>query len=217
MPIGTAAPSAARTRARAASSRRFSRSARTLFGGAFRRRCARGDRRHRTRAGSARSSPAERGFTFARWPATCARRGVRCGVRARLAREARMHPPEVLAEWLRRSRRSARGDRGDDPYRVTRALEIALAARARRRTRRRDAPLASTTAPARRSRIASWYLDVAPQCSRRIERASTACSPRVRRRGRTLGADAVAADAVGYREALAFSRGWSTRAELGRN
>ena len=29
-----------------------------------------------------------------------------------------------------------------------------------------------------------------------------------------VGADAVAADAVGYREALAYLAGWSTRAEL---
>ena len=52
-------------------------------------------------------------------------------LRARLAAEARIHPPEVLADWLaalapQRAATIAR----NDPYRIARALEIALAARA---------------------------------------------------------------------------------------
>ena len=51
-------------------------------------------------------------------------------VRERLAREARVHPPGVLADWLR-ALAPARADAiaANDPYRVLRALEVALVER----------------------------------------------------------------------------------------
>ena len=52
-------------------------------------------------------------------------------LRDRLAHEARVHPPEVLAEWLRAlAPQRAAAIAPNDPYRVTRALEVALAERA---------------------------------------------------------------------------------------
>ena len=52
------------------------------------------------------------------------------GVRARLAAEARIHPPDVLAAWLAALAPARAAEiAAHDPYRVTRALEIALSAR----------------------------------------------------------------------------------------
>ncbi len=56
-------------------------------------------------------------------------------LRERLAREARIHPPEALAGWLRAlDPQRASAIAPNDPYRVTRALEIALGDRAPRDT-----------------------------------------------------------------------------------
>ncbi len=51
-------------------------------------------------------------------------------VRTRLAAEARIHPPEFLAEWLAvLAPERAAAIAPNDPYRITRALEIALTSR----------------------------------------------------------------------------------------
>lgn len=181
-------------------------------------------------------------------------------LRERLAREARIHPPDVLAGWLHAlAPARAAAIAPNDPYRVTRALEIALAERVgshsdapAERTGRHggdaaerldgddgDAPFASidesatstgdaATAPrdghdssaaSLRSRDMSYckiYLDVAvTELVPRIEaRVDAMLVNGLLDEAERVGAGAVAADAVGYREALAFLAGWSTRAEL---
>lgn len=137
-------------------------------------------------------------------------------VRARLAREARLHPPEILHAWLHAlaPERAAAID-PHDPYRTARALEIALA--------RRGGP-----APVRDPREALPDLRAAgiPFVTCWLEIDDALLSQRIARRvdamlaaglldeAERVGADAVAADAVGYREALAYLAGWSTAAEL---
>ena len=60
------------------------------------------------------------------------------------------------------------------------------------------------------------YLDVEPEVLERAHRRARRrdARERVLEEAERIGADAVAADAVGYREALAFLGGFSTRDEL---
>jgi tRNA dimethylallyltransferase len=137
-------------------------------------------------------------------------------VRERLVHEARVHPREVLAEWLRAlAPERAAAIAPNDPYRVARALEIALAERAG--TRREDA--AGGAAENLRSRGIAFrklYIEVAPEeLERRIAaRVDAMLANGLLEEAERVGGEAVAADAVGYREALAYLAGWSTRAEL---
>jgi len=136
------------------------------------------------------------------------------GLRNRLAREALVHPPDVLHGWLGAldPARAAAIDAGD-PYRVARALEIALA--------RRAAPAAEVRDPLPALRAAGipflkcWLEVDATELERRIERRVDAMlAAGLIAEAERVGGDAVAADAVGYREALAFAAGWSTAGEL---
>jgi tRNA dimethylallyltransferase len=131
--------------------------------------------------------------------------------RRRLAREVRSHSPEFLHEWLshRRPQRAAELH-VRDTYRVVRALEIALAPdiHAREGALR---TLASEGIP--------WvlaFLDVplteldariARRCQRMLDAGLVEEAERI-------GNAAVAASAVGYPQALAYLRGWSTPVEL---
>lgn len=133
-------------------------------------------------------------------------------VRARLAREARLHPPAFLHGWLavRDPRRAAMLAPGDT-YRVTRALEVALS----------DASATRDDAPMRSLRAAGIpYLKVGldvpiAEIDERIERRTRAMlDAGLIDEAERIGADAVAADAVGYPQALAYLRGWSTEAEM---
>ncbi len=134
-------------------------------------------------------------------------------LRERLAREARTHPPDVLAAWLAALAPGRAGAiDAHDPYRVTRALEIALA--------RRGAPV-----PAR-GPLPSLRADGIPYLKLWLEIEPSLLLERIERRvdgmlaaglvdeAERIGLGAVAADAVGYREALAYAAGWSTAAEL---
>ena len=133
-------------------------------------------------------------------------------VRDRLAREARLHPPEFLHGWLavRDARRAAMLAPGDT-YRVTCALEVALSDAS---ATREDAPLRNL----RQAEIAfvKLGLDVPlTEIDERIERRTQAMlAAGLIEEAERVGADAVAADAVGYPQALAFLRGWSTEAEM---
>ena len=137
-------------------------------------------------------------------------------VRERLAREARVHPPDVLAAWLQAlAPARAAAIAANDPYRVMRALEVALVERAS------DAPRAEDGASREnlRSRGITFrklYLDVAPDVlERRIAaRVDTMLANGFIEEAERIGGDAVAADAVGYREALAYLAGFATRGEL---
>ena len=134
-------------------------------------------------------------------------------LRARLATEARMHPPEVLADWLHAiapERAAAIGAR--DPYRIVRALEIALSARTL-------APPPRDPLPALKSGgipFLKLYLDIESDVLlERIEdRVDRMLAAGLLEEAERVGGDAVAADAVGYREALAYQAGLSTEAEL---
>jgi tRNA dimethylallyltransferase len=133
-------------------------------------------------------------------------------LRDRLAREARLHPPEFLHGWLavRDSRRAGMIAPGDT-YRVARALEIALAGADAARD---DAPLRNLSAAG----IAHLKIGLdapLPEIDERIERRTTAMlADGLLEEAERIGAVAVAADAVGYPQALAFLRGWSTDAEM---
>jgi tRNA dimethylallyltransferase len=144
-------------------------------------------------------------------------------VRERLAREARAHPPEVLADWLRAlAPVRAAAIAANDPYRIVRALEIALvertaSSRAMTTTSKRGEDVASREHL--RSRGMSFrklYLEIAPDAlePRIAARVDAMLAHGFVDEAQRVGADAVATDAVGYREALAYLAGFATRAEL---
>ncbi len=143
-------------------------------------------------------------------------------LRARLVQEARVHPVDALYAWLR-ALDPALADRvpAHDPYRIARALEIALAARDAG-SRSTDSPASSAiTVPDENLRVRGiphrkLYLDIDPDVLlQRIEaRTDAMLDGGLLDEAERIGAEAVAADAVGYHEALAYLAGWSTRAEL---
>jgi len=156
-------------------------------------------------------------------------------LRERLAREARIHPPLALAEWLAAiAPGRAAAISPNDPYRLTRALEIALGERGSR-ARTSSTLTASTPAVhegassgdvARRETLKSrgiayrkLLLDVPrDELDHRIaERVDAMLRAGLLDEAERIGAGAVAADAVGYREALAYLDGRSTYEELRRH
>ncbi|HET9030668.1 MAG TPA: tRNA (adenosine(37)-N6)-dimethylallyltransferase MiaA [Candidatus Aquilonibacter sp.] len=132
-------------------------------------------------------------------------------LRERLAREAQTHEPAFLHAWLALfdpSRASALDP--NDSYRVVRALEVVLA---------KTAPDASTPSESLRSigvPFAKIFLDVPlPENDLRIaQRTDAMLDEGLVEEAERIGADAVAASAVGYPQALAYARGWSSRREL---
>jgi tRNA dimethylallyltransferase len=139
-------------------------------------------------------------------------------LRDRLAHEARLHPADVLADWLRAVAPSRAATLApSDPYRITRALEIALTERDP--DRRRSETSAVDATPSLQSRGIVWrklYLEIAHDAlARRIAvRVDAMLNAGLVDEAERIGGDATAADAVGYREALAFLAGWSTHDEL---
>lgn len=142
-------------------------------------------------------------------------------LRARLAAEARIHPAPVLHGWLAAlAPERAAAISPNDPYRVARALEIALG--------RRDAPSAGDAAsrggaaPLPRSLrglgipfVKTWLEIGGDELDRRIAgRIERMLAAGFLEEAERIGAAAVAADAVGYPQALAYLSGWSTEAEL---
>jgi tRNA dimethylallyltransferase len=138
-------------------------------------------------------------------------------LRERVAREARLHPVGVLHDWLqsRDPRRAATLSR-NDPYRIVRALEIELARASESAPRLRPAlpTLRATGIP-----FAKLALRVDPaEHDRRIaERTAMMLAGGLIDEAERIGGRAVAADAVGYREALAYRSGWLTLTELESN
>jgi len=134
-------------------------------------------------------------------------------LRARLASEAAIHPGDVLHAWLGtvapdRARAIAPGDR----YRVLRALEIALSGeRANAQDERERSSLRSLGIPFVKLALAveEGELDarIAARVDAMLEAGLIAEAERV-------GPSAVAADAVGYPQALAYLAGQLTDQEL---
>ncbi len=135
-------------------------------------------------------------------------------LRARLEREVEIHPPEFLHAWLtlvapERASAIAVGDR----YRLSRALEIALA---------KPPAVAKAVVPARetlRSRgydVIKLVLDPPDEeLHARIEtRTDALLASGLLDEAERVGPHAVAADAVGYPQALAYLAGYASKAEL---
>jgi tRNA dimethylallyltransferase len=133
-------------------------------------------------------------------------------LRARLAHEARVHPATVLWEWLatRDPIRAAALDRSD-VYRILRALEVALAPASTRADAVSGVTLRSADIP-----FVKVALDVPiATIDERIERRADAMlAGGLLDEAERIGTEALAANAVGYPQALAFLQGWSTHDEL---
>ncbi len=131
--------------------------------------------------------------------------------RRRLAGEVRLHPPEFLHEWLSlRSPQRAAELHALDTYRVVRALEITLAPDARARTG------ALRTLATERFNWLLAVLDVslAELDARIVRRCARMLTAGLVEEAERIGNDAAAASAVGYPQAHAYLRGWSTYSEL---
>jgi tRNA dimethylallyltransferase len=133
-------------------------------------------------------------------------------LRARLAREALVHAPEFLHAWLEaRDARRAGALAANDSYRVLRALEVALCMPD---ATARDAPLRTLTtegfAPLLVFLDVPWRLIDARIAGRTEQMLEAGLLDEAER----IGPQAIAANAVGYPQALAYLRGWSTMAEL---
>ncbi len=132
-------------------------------------------------------------------------------VRERLVREARLHDAEFLHAWLSvRDPARAGAIHPQDSYRVLRALEIALAPHS----------------GSREGRITSLRSAGIPYLKLFLTIDESALRERIARRtdamlhdgfveeAEGIGKNAVAGTAVGYPQAIAYARGWSTRGEL---
>jgi tRNA dimethylallyltransferase len=131
-------------------------------------------------------------------------------LRRRLAAEATLHPAEFLHEWLA-SRDPERASQlhPRDTYRVLRALEIALAPSREGSDRGATLPEAGI----------AWLLVVLDVPVRELDARIAARTDAMLAAGlveeaERIGDAAVAADAVGYPQALAYLRGWCTPWEL---
>jgi len=131
--------------------------------------------------------------------------------RQRLAREARLHEPAFLHAWLaQRDPARARTLHASDTYRVLRALEIALADK----QVIRQGPLRTLASDG-----LAWllvFLDIPwAVIDRRIaERTKGMVETGLVDEAERIGSGAIAATAVGYPQAFAYLRGWSTQREL---
>jgi tRNA dimethylallyltransferase len=132
-------------------------------------------------------------------------------LRGRLAREALLHPPDFLFEWLvQRDPKRAGAIHPGDTYRVLRALEVALAGGSAARA----GELQTLAGDGKRWTLV--FLDVPlKELDRRIaERTARMLSSGFVDEAERVGEAAVAASAVGYPAAFAYLRGWSTLEEL---
>ncbi len=133
-------------------------------------------------------------------------------VRERLAREAHVHPPEFLHQWLQQidPQRAAMLQPGDT-YRVLRALEIALSPEGAVQRPGSLDTLQTAGIP-----YEKLFLDLPLEdLDDRIERrTSYMLASGLLEEAERIGACAVAASAVGYPQALAYLNGHSTHAEL---
>jgi tRNA dimethylallyltransferase len=133
-------------------------------------------------------------------------------LRDRLAYEARTHEAEFLHAWLAlRDPARAAALAPNDTYRVLRALEIALA--------NGDAAhddIATLTLARAGIPFVKVFLDIPiAENDARIEmRTEAMLAAGLVEEAERIGAGAVAASAVGYPQAFAYLRGWSSHAEM---
>ena len=133
-------------------------------------------------------------------------------LRERLVREAALHPPEFLHAWLSiRDPSRAQELHPRDTYRVMRALEVALA--------QTDAPDRGETLPTLPASGMPYLFAIVDvpleELDARIERRVEAMlNSGLVEEAERIGPNAAAATAVGYPQAIAWTRGWSTAAEL---
>ncbi len=135
-------------------------------------------------------------------------------VRARLEHEARVHPVDVLHAWLQvRDPERAANVSVRDPYRIVRALEVRLTAAVRSGEL---PPQPVVTLRASGTPYQKVALNVEPaELAARIQRRTDAMlAAGLLVEADLIGPAAVAADAVGYREALAYLDGRLTWNEL---
>ncbi|HMD02080.1 MAG TPA: tRNA (adenosine(37)-N6)-dimethylallyltransferase MiaA, partial [Candidatus Baltobacteraceae bacterium] len=130
-------------------------------------------------------------------------------LRDRLAREARLHPRDVLHEWLA-ARNPARASRiaSSDRYRVLRALEITLS--------KAGEATAARSLERPTPRFLKVWVEIGQSLldERIAARVDAMLAAGFLEEAEALGRVAVAADAVGYPHALAYLAGHATRAEL---
>jgi tRNA dimethylallyltransferase len=132
------------------------------------------------------------------------------GLRERLAREALLHSPQFLHGWLRlRDPARAAALHATDKYRILRALEVALSAPAANSKSARVLLMDHV-------KFTKIFLDVALDVvdKRIAQRTQQMLRDGLVEEAERLGDSAVAANAVGYPQALAYLRGWSTQTEL---
>jgi tRNA dimethylallyltransferase len=132
-------------------------------------------------------------------------------MRQRLAREALLHEPAFLHAWLaQRDPARARALHASDTYRVLRALEVALADN----QVARQGPLRTLASDG--LAVLLVFLDIPwAVIDRRIaERTKAIVEAGLVDEAERIGIDAIAATAVGYPQAFAYLRGWSTQREL---
>jgi len=134
-------------------------------------------------------------------------------LRGRLVRETALHPPEVLHAWLaaRAPRRASALD-PRDRYRVLRGLEIALAGEGGETVR----DLEHSSLRAQGIPFAKLWLDAPDETleARIAARVDAMLAAGFVDEAARVGPHAVAADAVGYPQALAYLAGFSTADEL---
>jgi len=132
-------------------------------------------------------------------------------LRARLAREARLHPADVLHDWLSvRDPGRARALSPNDRYRVTRALEIALATEPGE-PRVDSASLRTESIPFLKAVLEVDDADLIGRIETRVARMLAAG---LLEEAERIGVGAVAADAVGYPQALAYLAGLASEPEM---
>lgn len=132
-------------------------------------------------------------------------------MRERLARETHLHDAQFLHEWLTvRDRERAATIHPRDTYRVVRALEVALAPDSARRA----GPIESLRSAGIPFLKVFLQVDENELQDRIVRRTEAMLRAGFIEEAERIGEEAVAADAVGYPQAIAFTRGWCTLEEL---
>ncbi len=130
-------------------------------------------------------------------------------LRDRLAREALLHPADFLYGWLERyDPVRARSLLASDRYRVLRALEVALA---RPRATPREEPARTLASEGFAALVVFLDLPWSVIDARIARRTTWMIEAGLIEEAERIGSGAVAANAVGYREACGYLRGWSTK------